>query len=99
MWKLFKRDVTFNKGVGKRSNWSHHLDRSRFLFALLKFLRQTRHMRRRVRKRVVKRKKPQKKQTKKVSKSGKGKDGPLTLELRMTSKMLEEEVGHTPPIL
>ena len=54
-------------------------------------------MRRRVRKRVVSGKKPQEKQTKKVSKSGKGKDGPLTLELKMTTKMLEAEVGHTPP--
>ena len=88
--------MTFDKG--KKSQGTTHLSRSRFLFALLKFLRQTRHMRRRVRKRV-RSKKPQKKQAKKVPKSRKGKDGPLTLELRMTSKMLEEEVGHTPPIL
>ena len=88
MWKLFKRDVTFNKG--KKQQWARHLARSRFLFAMLKFLRQTRHMRRRVRKRA-RGKKSKKKKTKKVPKS------PLTLKLHMTYQMLAGEVGLPTP--
>ena len=88
MWKLFKRDVTFNKG--KKQQWARHLARSRFLFAMLKFLRQTRHMRRRVRKRA-RGKKSKKKKTKKVPKS------PLTLKLHMTYQMLGGEVGLPTP--
>ena len=62
------------------------------MFALLKFLRQTRHMRRRARKRASG-KKPKRKQKKNVSTSGKDKAGSMELKLHLTEKMLETEVS------
>ena len=56
VWKLFKRCVRHRK-VGKRGKAGKYagsamavLQKSRFMFALLSFLRKTRHMRRRARK-------------------------------------------------
>ena len=54
VWKLFKRHVwQRRRGKKKPNNYGdaaqNILHRSRFMFALLKFLRQTRHMRRRAR--------------------------------------------------
>ena len=94
MWKLFKRHAQQRKRGKFPKAVEHILRQSRFMFALLKFLRQTRHMRRRARKRGRGKKKASSKKKAKGASSSKrrAKDGPLELKIHLTDGMLETEV-------
>lgn len=98
VWKLFKRCVSHRKrGKLKPNNYQHAarglLARSRFMFPLLSFLRQTRHMRRRAQKYSHSKKQQTKmgaaSRTRHAKASG---CRPLELKLHLTEKMLNNEV-------
>ena len=96
VWKLFKRHVWQRKrGKTKPNNYrdaaEHILRQSRFMFALLRFLRQTRHMRRRARKRATTKKAKAKEKSSGSSKA-RANGGPLELKLHLTEHMLAKEV-------
>ena len=97
VWKLFKRHVwQRRRGKKKPNNYRDAaediLHRSRFMFALLQFLRKTRHMRRRARKRATAKRRKTKTKKSAASRKARDKRGSLSLKMRVTPQMLMDEV-------
>ena len=94
VWKLFKRHVLqHKKSKTKNNNYGDAaqtlLKKSRFMFAMLSFLRKTRHLRRQARKR---RRKTGSRDKRKVREARVKRSAPLELKLHLTEKMLSMEV-------
>ena len=97
VWKLFKRHVWQRRRSKTNPNnygnaAEHTLRQSYFMFALLKFLRQTRHLRRRAQKRARGGKKTNENRKDAVGRRVRAKNSPLELKLHMTRTMLQNEV-------